>query len=219
MSSHAEHISAGMKLLISSGMDPLIGPDDPYLTAFPHRLGSAVFFGATLGVLNAMIAMALSVIPWLRGGFSLWDGIICLILWALFAFLGYSGEFPVLSILFAFLCPVFFFVPWSMLIRGSRGREAGMKAWCFFSCAAAAPVLVIMLMSATSFEVIRDSMVTVPGISTLSDFYYNHTMLAAHVIRPPADLEQKVITVSHDIRTIGPTPHGTLWIITSDPCF
>ncbi len=219
MSSHAEHIAAGMKLLISSGMDPLIGPDDPYLTAFPHRLGSAVFFGATLGVLNAIIAMVLSVIPWSRGGFSPKDGIIYLILAALYAFLGYSGEFPVLSILFAFLCPVFFFVPWSMIVRGSREREVSRKTWGFFTCAAAAPVFVIMLVSATSFEVIRDSMVTVPGIRTLSDFYYNHTMLAAHVIRPPADLEQKVITVSDDIRTIGPTPHGTLWIITSDPCF
>jgi hypothetical protein len=88
-----------------------------------------------------------------------------------------------------------------------------------FTLLAVAPLLAFLIFSNRSFEEIRDSMVTVPGIRNLSDFYYNHTMLAAHVIRPPADLEQKVIAVSDGITDIGPTPHGTLWIITGDPCF
>lgn len=218
VSRHASLLSSQMQLLLSTGMHPLVMPDDPYLAASVHRLGSGLFFGSTLGVLIAVIAMIFSVIPWYTGRFSVKDGFSYLAVGALNTYLGYSGEAPVLSFFFGFLSPLFFFVPWALIIRKSMPREVAVKRWLVIACMVSSPFAVLMTFGSASFEMIRDSMVTTPVMRGLSDFYYNHTLLAAHVIKPIADQEQKVIAVSDTIRRIGPIPHGSLWVITPDPC-
>lgn len=218
VSSHAEILSSQAQLLLASGMEPLVRPDDPYLAGILHRLGSGLFFGVTLGVLCAVLAMAFSLPPWLKHRFSLYDGISYLVLGGINTYLGFSGEFPILSIVVGFLSPIVFFLPWSLLIRRSRERELNVRRWIVTALIASSPLVFIKTLGPAPFEMIRDSMLTVPVIRSLSDFYYNHTMLAAHVIKPIEAQEQKVVAVSDEIPHIGPIPHGSLWIITRDPC-
>lgn len=217
-SRHAGQLSSQMQLMISTGMHPLVMHSDPYLTAFIHRLGSGLFFGFTLGVLIPLIAMVFSVIPWYLGRFSLKDGLSYLAMGAMSTYLGYSGEAPVLSFLIGFSSPLFFFVPWALIIRKSVPRTISVKRWLLIACIVSSPFAALMTFGSASYGMIRDSMVNTPVMRSLSDFYYNHTLLAAHVIKPIADQEQKVIAVADSIDRIGPIPHGSLWIITPDPC-
>ncbi|MCK9264189.1 MAG: HEAT repeat domain-containing protein [Deltaproteobacteria bacterium] len=218
VSRHAQHLSLQMQFFISSGMEPLVSPDDPFLIKISHRLSSALFFGCTLGVLNALAAMVLSLFPWLKGRYSWSDIAVFLALGALCTWLGYSAEAPVLSIVFGCLSPVVFFVPWTLIIRRSRPREIRFRRWFVLAAAASAPFLFMLVLGNTSFGIIRDSMLTLPVMRNISDFYYDHTLLAAHVIKPVSALEQKVVAVSDEIRAIGPMPHGSIWVRTPDPC-
>jgi hypothetical protein len=218
VSGHAQLLQTQMGLFLTAGMQPLIMPEDPYLVEFSHKLGSAVFFGGSLGVLFSLMAMAASFVPWLKGKFSPYDGVVYLVLGALFTFLGYSGEHPVLSFLFGFLSPAFFFAPWTLIIRRSDPWDLSVKRWLGMALFTAAPLIFLMTLGHSSFDMIRDTMLTMPMTRDLSDFYYDHTLLAAHVIKPFEALEQKVIAVSDGIGQIGPIPHGTLWVVTPDPC-
>jgi hypothetical protein len=199
-------------------MQPLIMPGDPHLTAFSHKLGSAVFFGGSLGVLFSLLSMAASFAPWLKGKFSPYDGAVYPVMGALFTYLGFNGEHPVLSFLFGFLCPAFFFGPWALIIRRSDIPDLSVKRWLAMAFITVSPFLFFMTIGHGSFEMVRDTMLTMPVTRDLSDFYYDHTLLAAHVIMPFFDQNQKVIAVNDDIRQIGPIPHGTLWVVTPDPC-
>jgi hypothetical protein len=113
---------------------------------------------------------------------------------------------------------VAFFVPWTLIIRRSRPREVRFGRWFALAAAASSPFLFMLVLGSASFGVIRDSMLTLPVMRNISDFYYDHTLLAAHVIKPVSALEQKVVAVSDEIRAIGPMPHGSLWVRTPDPC-
>lgn len=218
VSSHGQHLSLQMQLLESFGMEPLIAPGDPHLSAFRHLLGSALFFGCTLGVLNALGAMVLSVPIWLRGRFLLIDALAVPALGGLCAYLGFSAEFPILSAAAGFASPVGFFVPWALVIRRSRPRLFHPWRWLALSITAASPFVFMLVLGSSSFSLVRDSMLMTPAFSRVSDFYYDHTLLAAHVIKPVTALEQKVVAVSSDIGSIGPMPHGSLWVRTPDPC-
>lgn len=215
---HAHQLQAEMNLFMNAGMQPLVTPDDPYLTQFGHKLGSAVFFGGSLGVLFSLLAMAFSFSPWLKGRFSSSDGAVYLLMGALFTFLGFSGEHRVLSFLSGFVCPAAFFAPWALVIRRGEAREGSVGRWLTLAFVLACPLAFFMTLGHGSFEMIRDTMLTMPVTKDLSDFYYDHTLLAAHVIKPFEALEQKVVAVSDEVRQIGPIPHGTLWVITPDPC-
>lgn len=218
VSRHGQHLSTQMQLLASFGMEALIEPGDPHLTAFRHLLGSALFFGCTLGVLNALGAMVLSVPIWLRGRFSLMDALAVPVLGGLCAYLGFSGELPLLSAAAGFASPAAFFVPWALVIRRSRPRQVCPWRWLALSITAASPFVFMLVLGSSSFSLIRDSMLMTPAFSRVSDFYYDHTLLAAHVIKPVGALEQKVVAMSPDMGSIGPMPHGSLWVRTPNPC-
>lgn len=215
---HAQMISSQMQLLNLYDMVPLVSPDDKYLNAWTHQVGSALFFGSTLGVLNALIAMAVSFFPWFQKRFSSPDIVVYILMGSLFTFLSFSRELPVASVLFGFVCPFFFFLTWSFFIRRSKDGRINFKRWIIISVIVASPFAGLVGLGTASFEIIRDSMLQMPVARTWSDFYYDHTLLAAHVIKPIAAQEQKVIVVTDDIKRIGPMPHGTLWIHTTDPC-
>lgn len=211
-------LQAQMGLFLEAGMQPLVRPDDPHLTAFAHKLGSALFFGGSLGVLCSLIAMAASLAPWLKGKFSPYDGVVYVLMAALFTYLGYSGEHPAVSVLTGLLAPAFFFAAWAWVVRRSRLRGFSPGRWLAMALVTASPLVFFLTLGHGSFEMVRDTMLVTPVARGLSNFYYDHTLLAAHVIKPLAAQEQKVIAVSSEIRQIGPIPHGTLWVITGDPC-
>jgi len=211
-------ISSQMQVMLSYDMVPLVMPDDPFLTGIVHQLSSALFFGCTLGVLFAIIAMAASLVPWIHKRFSRFDLVTWMLLGCLFTYMSFSAELPAVSIMFGFICPFFFFVPWAYIIRKSSGKRIRYKRWIIMALMAASPFLGFVAFGSASFEIIRDSMLEIPVARSISDFYYDHTYLAAHVIKPVAAQEQKVIAISGDIKRIGPLPHGTLWIRSADPC-
>ena len=207
-----------MQLMLFYDMVPLVMPDDEHLVAFIHQLGSSLFFGCTIGVLNALIAMAASLFPWMQRRFSWHDIPVFILLGCTFTFLSFSREMPFVSIIFGFLCPVVFFIPWFYISRRGRNVKISYRRWLIMTLIVVSPFLGLLTFGPTSFETIRDSMLEIPGARSLSNFYYEHTYLAAHIIKPPSAHEQKVIAVSSDITRIGPRPHGTLWVRADDPC-
>ena len=214
---HASGISREMDLLLRFGMTPLVRPDDPYLLSLPHQLGSSLFFGLTLGLLNALVCMGLSILPWRSGRMSRRDlpllplGCIACILF------GFSKELPLVSIGCGILCPIAFALPWVQVVRKGTGAPVGKLRWAAFTGVLFIPFLLFIFMR-PSFLMVRDSMLDMPPAQALSDFYYGHTLLAADVIKPPAARIQNVIMVSESIEKIGEMPHGTLWIRSHDPC-
>jgi hypothetical protein len=214
---HAFTISREMGLLMRFKMTPIIGPDDPYLHGFLHQLGSALFFGLTLGVLNAIVCMGLSLLPWGSGRLGRRDLSLLILGCIACTFFGFSKELPLLSVIFGILCPIVFTVSWVRVVRKGTGEQVRTPRWVVLTAILYAPFLLLIFMK-PSFLMLRDSMLDMPVTDTLSDFYYNHTLLAADVIKPPAARTQNVIAVSEGIERIGEMPHGTLWIRSHDPC-
>jgi len=221
---HADIISSEMHLFISNHMLPVIMPDDIYLKGFSHQLGSALFFGLTLGPLTAILASAASISPWIKGHFSKMDIFICVMLICIYLFLTFSKEMPLVSIVSSILTPAFFFIPWIYAVkyRGATKKrhrpplaDHRRTRWIVFALILLTP---LVLFKGTSFIGIRDAMIDMPVLNKLSDFYYNHTLLAAHVIKPILYQTQKVIAITKDTGKIWYSPHGSLWIRTKDPC-
>lgn len=211
-------ISIQMQQLLLYNMVPLVMPDDTYLVSLIHQLGSSLFFGCTIGVLNAMIAMAASVVPWMQRRFAWHDIAVLVLVGCICTFMGFSREMPFVSILFGLVCPIVFFVPWTVICRRVSIAEVSYRRWLIMFLIAVSPFLGLLAFGKASFGTIRDSLLEIPVARSLSNFYYDHTYLAAHVIKPPSAHEQKIIALSRDITRIGPRTHGTLWIRAGDPC-
>ncbi|MGC9325877.1 MAG: HEAT repeat domain-containing protein [Desulfomonilia bacterium] len=215
---HAGFVSTEMNLLIAHGMTPLVNPGDPFLTSTGHLVGSALFFGCTLGVLNALLSMAASVFPFLSNTLLKWDILIYLFLGSMCSFFSFSHEIPLVSIVFGFACPLTFFVPWIIVMRRSERKTPPRLRWAVLFSILCTPIVIYAFLGGSSFETIRDSLLITPGGERLTDFYYSHSPLAAHVIKPAAAREQNVLAVSTSIDRIGHLPHGTLWVRSQDPC-
>jgi hypothetical protein len=214
---HALRITAEMALLARSGMTTLINPDDAHLIALGHQLASALFFGMTLGVLNALVCMVFTFPAWVSGRFARQD---------LFAFAGavlvctfftFSKDMPWVSVCFGLLSPLTFTFVWLFIVRKTGHKGINIKRWAIFCGIIIAP-LAIIVGTGSSFLSIRDSMLSMRVTEALSDVYYEHTLLSADVIKPISARSQNVIAVSDDIKSLGYTPHGTLWIRSNSPC-
>jgi hypothetical protein len=214
---HARQIAAEMGLLARFGMTPLISPDDVHLKLFKHQLGSALFFGLTLGVLNAFICMVLTLPAWISGRSTRNDLFVFTAAVLMCTYFCFSHELPLASICFGLLGPIVFTLPWLLIVRKTGRPIASLKAWAVFFGIIVVPLL-ILIVTGTSFLSIRDSMLSMPISRTLSDFYYEHTLLAADVIKPVSARSQNVIAISDDSRSVGYMPHGTLWIQLKAPC-
>ncbi len=214
---HAVGIAAEMAQLARFGMTALINPHDVHLSALGHQLASALFFGMTLGTLNALVCMALTFPAWVSGRFARQD---------LFAFVGavlvctfftFSTDMPWVSICFGLLCPLTFTFVWLFMVRKAGHRRINRKRWAIF-CGIIIVPLAIIIGTGSSFLTIRDSMLSMRVTEALSDVYYEHTLLSADVIKPISARSQNVIALSDDIKSLGYTPHGTLWIRSGSPC-
>jgi Ca2+/Na+ antiporter len=214
---HALRIAAEMDLLARFGMTALINPDDVHLIALRHQLASALFFGMTLGVLNALVCMALTLPAWVSGRFARQD---------LFAFAGavlvctfftFSKDMPWVSVCFGLLSPLTFTFVWLYMVRKACHKSINIRRWAIFCGIIIAP-LAIIVGTGSSFLSIRDSMLSMRVTEALSDVYYEHTLLSADVIKPISARSQNVIAFSDDIKSLGYTPHGTLWIRSNSPC-
>ena len=173
----------------------------------------------TLGVLNALVCMALTLPAWVSGRFVRQD---------LFAFAGavlvctfftFSKDMPWVSVCFGLLSPLVFTLVWLFMVRkaGHKSININMKRWAIFCGVIIAP-LAIIIGTGSSFMSIRDSMLSMRVTEALSDIYYEHTLLSADVIKPISARSQNVIAFSDDIKSLGYTPHGTLWIRSNSPC-
>jgi len=213
---HADIIATTMEWFLANDMRALIAPDDPYLQSFRHRLGSALFFGITLGTLTALLAAAVSIVPWARGQWGKpIEPLLTLLLIPVYLFLMFSREMPVLSVLWAVLTPVFFWIPW---MYAQRRRESKRRNRLRLALFALPFLLPFASFSTISSLTVRDMLMGLPTGNLLSNFYYAHTLLAAHVIKPVLYQAQKVIAISEDIQVSKPLPSGTLLLKHRNPC-
>lgn len=215
---HAGRILKESALLEAYGMMRIVGPDDPYLTGLGHQIASALFFGLTLGVLCGMVCAAVFFPAWVRGRLTSSDVPSILAAAAACAYLGFSGERTAVSVLAGILCPLAFGLPWCLIARTVRPAVTpGPYSVSLMACAFLMP-LAALVVSGSGFLGARDMLLTSPLLCFLNDFYYEHTLLAADVIKPAAERLQKVIALDDKLGPIGGMPHGTLWVRTSEPC-
>ncbi len=214
---HADMIRAESVLLGRFGMTVLVAPDDPHLISFTHRLSSALFFGLTLGVLNAMVCMVVTFPAWLSGRLTRTDAATAVCAGLACAYLIFSRELPVISVAMGLFCPFFFTAAWAFVLRMFRGAPVDRKRFALICAIIVSPVILTVAMG-SSFLNVRDAMIAWPVLSGISDFYYDHTLLSADVIKTPAMRSQNVVAVEQEERSIGHSPHGTLWIRAKEPC-
>jgi len=216
---HAGFITAEMQIFTHFHMIPVVLPNDVHIRSTRHLVESALFFGVTLGLFIATIASILSIPLWRRsrGGAGIGYGTL---IYASLAFiaciLGYSKEMPWISILTAMVSPVFFFLPWWAVTRHARPSKGQTRQWPLFFIIIILPTT--MLMPALNYTRLRDGMIDTPVLDWLSRFYYDHTLLAAHVIKPIKYRTQNIIAIPPGTKSIAYSPSGTLWLRTDKPC-
>jgi hypothetical protein len=214
---HALRITAEMDLLARFGMTVLINPDDTHLIALGHQLASSLFFGMTLGVLNALVCMALTFPAWVSGRFARQDLFAFAVAVLVCIFFTFSKDMPWVSVCFGILSPLIFTFVWLFMARKAGHISINIKRWAIFCSIIIAPLAVI-IGTGSSFQSIRDFMLSMRVTEALSDVYYEHTLLSADVIKPISARSQNVIAFSDDIKSLGYTPHGTIWIRSNSPC-
>ncbi|HEY9162132.1 MAG TPA: HEAT repeat domain-containing protein [Desulfomonilia bacterium] len=216
---HAVRISAEMSLFAANHMTTVIRPDDPYLTSFIHQFASGSFFGLTLGLLIGIVAAAAGIVIFFTAGSHAFSRIIqagLIAAVAAFAIVsGYSRELPYVSVIFGIFSPAVFFIPWLLITNNSKDKTNSYVSWFVFFIVLCVPLL---LLKTQSFELIRDAMVETPILRDINSFYYNHTFLAADVIKPLKFRTQNAVSVSSRIGEITELPHGSLFIKTDNPC-
>jgi hypothetical protein len=197
----------------------VIRPDDPYLTSIMHQIGSGSFFGLTLGLLIGIVAAVAGIIIFFTAGSPAFSRIIqagLIAVVAAFAIVsGYSRELLHVSVIFGILSPAVFFIPWLLILNNTENKTNSYFSWFVFLVVLCAP---LFLLKTQSFELIRDAMVETPILRDINSFYYNHTFLAADVIKPLNFRTQNAVSISNRIGEITELPHGSLFIKTDNPC-
>lgn len=214
---HARMISEEMKLMAASGMTALIAPGDVHLVQLGHQLSSALFFGLTLGVLGGLVSMVVTLPAWLSGRIVAFDLVAAVLGGVACTYVSFSRELPLVSVAAGMLCPVFFMIPWAYTLRSGSGAGIRWGRWAVSAGVLVSP-LVLAFLPGSAFLNARDAMTILPLVRDVNDFYYEHTLLAADVIKPVAARSQNVIALSSTIDRIGHMPHGTLWVRVKDPC-
>jgi len=211
---HADQLAAEMALVQASGLPALIAPTDHFLTSFSARLGSAVLFGLTIGALAGLL-MCLWAYPFWRRGFGrrrdqLWGVIFA----ALLAWLTFTAEIAWLSSLWALAGLGLSYV----IIRLGRQPQDHTRPDRRLSAVMLVLVLLpLALLLTASYVTIRDSLLAKPVLAGLNRFYYEHTLLAADVIKPAASRTQVVMAVAGaPARVVSRVP-GCLMILTDSP--
>lgn len=213
---HAERIASTMNLFLLNGMAALIMPDDPYLRGFHHELGSALLLGICLGIWTALLTAVACIVPWLRG----FEGnrlniLLPVLLIPIYLFFTFSTDAPVVSIVCSLLTPAFFLIPWIHSTRRSERRKRNRLRVFLFLLLFFLP---FYSFKDLSFTGLRDAMIDLPIAHGIANFYYNHTLLAAQVIKSVRHDTQMVIALSEDVEFPQNLPHGSLWIKSADPC-
>jgi len=213
---HARQIADTARLFLCHGMTPVILPDDPCLRETRSLLGSALLLGIPLGSVASLAAAAAALIFWVRGAVGRGTAAAgAALVAAVDLGLCFTPEKPVASALCALLAPLAFFLPWhSSVRRGGPARRNRLRVFLFFALAAT-PMAVLGVPDPGR---VRDALLDSAAGRRLAGFYYDHTLLAAHVIQAPSQRTQAAISVPLAMRIRGPLPHGTLWIRQEDPC-
>ena len=214
---HADRIASKMELFLLNGMSAVVLPTEPYLRGFSHQLGSALLLGVSLGILLALPTAAVSVLQWIRGSPVKKSGLLLLtlLLVPVCLYFMFSKDLLFFSIAWSLLTPLFFWVPWNHLARRSAWRKRSRLRLILFSALFLLPFYPFRQLS---FERIRDAMIDLPIARDLADFYYNHTLVAAHVIQPVRYQTQKLIVLSEDVEFPQSLTPGSLWMKNPNPC-
>ena len=216
---HAGRLSSEMQLFLNQHLAVAILPTDPFLNDFIHQLGSGLFFGLTLGLLCGIAGLLASIPIWYLGQDAPRLGSIGIMVYGILAVMAimssYSYELPAVSIVLGILAPAAYFLPWTIIVRTTRPRSINITRWVVVAMLLCIPLI---LLKGQSYEHIRDAMVDTPILRNLNTFYYEHTLLAADVIKPPNFRTQNAIALTQDIELTGAIPHGTLWITSTNPC-
>ncbi|MEN6474485.1 MAG: HEAT repeat domain-containing protein [Syntrophaceae bacterium] len=216
---HALRMSSEMQLFLWAHLPVCVSPGDPFLTSCVHQLGSGLFFGLTLGLLCGIAGLLASIPIWYLGKDAPRLGAIGILIYGILAVMAatssYSREMPGVSLVFGILAPGAYFLPFSAIVRTTRPREINITRWVVVAMLLLTPLI---LLKGQSYEHIRDAMVDTPILKNLNTFYYEHTLLAADVIKPAPYRTQNAIALEKDIVLTGDLPHGTLWISTAEPC-
>jgi hypothetical protein len=216
---HAERISAEMALFSAKGLTPVINSDDPNLLSLMHQLGAGSFFGLTLGLLIGIAGAVAGVILWFVPlSPKLWKSaliIFSMIIAVCACIFGFSRELPAVSIIFGIMSPFVFFLPWLMIAGKRKKKEIPKLPWVVCILIICTPLILI---KGQSYELIRDAMADTPVLSSINNFYYENTLLAADVIKPLRFRTQNAIAVTNSIEEISQVPSGSLFIITPEPC-
>ncbi|HQP30106.1 MAG TPA: hypothetical protein PLB81_02180, partial [Deltaproteobacteria bacterium] len=216
---HALGLSSEMRLFLQANLPAVISPEDPLLTSLAHQLGSGLFFGLTLGLLCGVAGLLASIPIWYLGKDAPRLGAIGVLIYGILAVMcitsGYSREMPGVSIAFGLLGPGAYFLTFSALVRTTRPREINLTRWVVVSMLLLTPLL---LLKGQGYEHLRDAMVDTPILKGINTFYYEHTLLAADVIKPAPYRTQNAVALGKEVVLRGALPHGTLWISTPEPC-
>ena len=216
---HALSLSSEMRLFLGAQLPAVVGPEDPFLAGFAHQLGSGLFFGLTMGLLCGIAGLLASIPIWYLGKDAPRLGSIGLLIYGILAVMAitssYSLELPGVSIVFGILAPGAYFLPFSAMARTTRPREINLTRWVVVGMLLLTPLI---LLKGQSYEHVRDAMVDIPILKDLNTFYYEHTLLAADVIKPIPYRTQNAVALEKDVTLTGTLPHGTLWISTPAPC-
>jgi len=216
---HAERISAEMALFLANGLTPVINPDDPNLLSTAHQLGAGAFFGLTLGLLigiaGAIAGLILWFVPLNQKLMKIALILLSIVITVFACIFGYSRELPAVSIIFGIVSPIVFFLPWLLIAGKRKKKEIPKLPWVISILVICTPLILI---KGQSYELVRDVMADTPVLSSINDFYYENTLLAADVIKPLRFRTQNAVAVSSSIEEISQVPSGSLFIITPEPC-
>ncbi|OPZ59479.1 MAG: HEAT repeat protein [Deltaproteobacteria bacterium ADurb.Bin510] len=214
VSLHAGQLAGEMRLLAAHGLPALIAANDYFLASAAARLGSASLFGLTLGPLAAVILSLWAWPAWRRGRLNRTDVLIGLALGLILAGLSFSREIFWLAPLTALLAIAAF---WVCLCGVPRRPQVERPASRTAAVLVAVVLLPPILLGTTSYFAVRDVMLMNPLLAALNRFYYDHTLLAADVIKPPLARSQPVIAAYDDGARIDRRIPGSLVLLTPQP--
>ncbi len=205
---HAFQMMQEMALYQQFGMLPLIQPDDPYLASWLHRLASGSFFGLTLGMLSGAMGALFSIgflLPADR--FVVSGRLIRLVHAALMLIMSWHSSLFWVSLIFAVLAQLTFFAAFNAVMRFARPRQIYLRRWLIVMLLFCLPAVAL---GPRSFFQVRDAMLDLPIMAALNDFYYDHTLLAADIIKPLASRTQNAIQIEAQASDVRLRPNGVL---------
>ncbi len=210
---HAGFLKLESLLLSENGFPVVISASDPLICATGHQLGAALLFALTLGMLAAVLCFAVIILRWIIRKQIVPDKIDFTMVALVMAAAGFSLEKPLASLAAAVTAPLLFYLIFSRL-AGETAARLNLKKTIIIAIFFCAPPVVA---GTASYWSVRDAMLEVACLQKVSDFYYDHTLLAADVIKPLKMRTQSAVALPVGNSPVRRIPHGILVVRTTAP--